>query len=128
MIPMISEMYKELGKVDNCLYGLVYEKDEIIRVAYVDLHEDSAVQNAPLIIQRMLQEFPVVVHVFEAWLSNPVAGIKKVDIVGFIFNTETGAWVANCFSNPKECAFEKVALQKIEIIGGTQARIFQTLH
>lgn len=128
MIPMISAMYKELGKADNCLYGLVYDKDEIIKVAYVNLEDDSAVKNAPLMIQRMLQEFPVVVHVFEAWLSKPGAGMKRLDIVGFIFNTEAGTWAANCFSNPKEHTFEKVSLQKIEIIGGTQARTFQTLH
>jgi hypothetical protein len=117
---MINEVFYKTGGVNHELLGFDFDAGKPIGVNVISIRR---VEDVPMLRSQMLERFPMVAHVFEAWeapdQSMPAhAHPLRHDIVSAMFHTIDMVAVATCRVDVKERTIERAELIFPEHLGG----------
>jgi len=130
MFGMVEYVYTNSGGVNHALYGVdfVAGKPTGVNVLVVQRIED-----VPRLREEMLQKWPMVAHVFEAWAA-PDASVPasehpdRYDIVSVMLNTSDMVATASCRVDPDKKTIERGELLYPSGVGGRLGRELPTRH
>lgn len=127
---MAEVVYKSTGGVNHELIGMDFDagKPTGVNVMLVRRIED-----VPRLREQMLQKWPMVAHVFEAWAA-PDASVpasehpQRYDIVSVMLNTIDMVAAASCRVDPGKKTIERGELLYLSGVGGRLGRELPTRH
>lgn len=127
---MVEVVYTSSGGVNHELIGIDFlaGKPTGVNVMVVRRIED-----VPRLREQMLQNWPMVAHVFEAWAA-PDASVpasqhpQRYDIVSVMLNTSDMVAAASCRVDPGQKTIERGELVFPSGVGGRLGRELPTRH
>lgn len=124
--------YREIGAVNHEIIGFNFKAGEIEKVNVLLVEEDHLTQ-IPQIIESMLQQFPVVAQIMEAWASppslyEPSKHPERQEVISIHIHTDEAYSVASCPINPKTRTVEKTPLFPVIRTEGNMAYKIKTRH
>lgn len=121
---MAERLWTEAGCVPHQLLGLEFEGGNLrqVHVLRIDRPEDVPLRRA-----QMLERWPMVAHVCEAWgapdLSHPPSlHPRRQEIVAIMLNTEEFMAAAQCEVNPADRTIKRAELRMIDRAEGKMGR------
>lgn len=119
-----KSLFEQEGGVQHSLSGLDFEGGVIKSVGTLAVRRKEDVAH---LLPAMLEQWPMVVHVFEAWMapdpsSAPSAHPHRQDIVYISLHTTDVVAAANCLANPIIPSLEKAPLLFPDRVEGTMRR------
>lgn len=127
---MVEHVYSHIGGVTHQLIGIDFEAGKPIGVNTLDIRH---VTDVPYLRSKMLEKWPMVAHVFEAWAAPdasapPSAHPLRYDVVNIMLHTNEIAAVAPCRVDAVKKLVERAELIYPDQIGGRLGREMPTRH
>lgn len=127
-----AKAYGQTGGVNHELIGVEFRGSVIRGLSRVSIAEGEKSKVQPM-TASMLKNWPIVVHVMEAWLAPPSdvaphAHPERKDVVMIMVHTEASAYVATCVVEPGAKAIKKDELLKLDGVGGRFGRELPKQH
>lgn len=124
--------YRETGAVNHEIIGFNF-KDGAIDKVNVLLVEEEHLTQIPQIIESLLQQFPVVAQIMEAWASppslyEPSQHPDRQEVISIHIHTDEAYSVASCPINPKTRTVEKTPIFPVISTEGKMAYKIKTRH
>lgn len=129
---MVKEVYGQTGGVNHQLLGLDFKSGKIAGVNCLQVDNDN-INRLPDNIQNMLDRWPVVVHVMEAWEAPPGSipaheHPEKKDIIAITIHADGIASAASCEVNAATREVKKGPLLAVQKMEGRFARPLAVKH
>ncbi len=127
---MVNAVFSKEGEVNHELIGLDFEAGKPVGVNVLLV---KRIQDVPRLRAGMLEHWPMVAHVFEAWGAPdasvaPSAHPLRYDIVNIALHTSDMAAVGMCRADSKAKTVEKADLIYPDKIGGRLGLDLPTRH
>lgn len=124
--------YRETGAVNHEIIGFNFKEGAIEKVNVLLVEEEHLTQ-IPRIIESLLQQFPVVAQIMEAWASppslyEPSQHPERQEVISIHIHTDEAYSVASCPINPKTRTVEKTPLFPVISTEGKMAYKIKTRH
>jgi hypothetical protein len=132
MFNMVEYVITNQGFIDNQIMGLEIRNGKIIGVHDLPV-KDENIDLTPVYIEKLLEQFPMVVHVFEAWTApdttvKPSEHPDRKDTVQMMFYTEASVHVSTCQKDVENNTVTKGELIRPDEIGGRLTKHTPTTH
>ena len=127
---MVQAVFAQQGEVSHELIGVDFEAGKPVGVSVLVVRR---IEDVPRLRADMLERWPMVAHVFEAWAA-PDAAVApslhplRYDVVNVALHTSDMAAVAMCRANASRRTVEKTDLIYPDQIGGRLGRELPTRH
>lgn len=129
---LVAMAYRETGAINHEIIGFNF-KDGAIEKVNVLLVEEEHLTQIHRIIESLLQQFPVVAQIMEAWASppslyEPSQHPERQEVISIHIHTDEAYSVASCPINPNTRTVEKTPLFPVIRTAGKMAYKIQTRH
>ena len=127
---MVNTVFSKFGDVNHELIGIDFDDGKPTGVNVLVVHR---IDDVPRLREEMLNKWPMVAHVFEAWAA-PDATVApsihplRYDVVNVVLHTSDMAAVAVCRANAEMKTVEKADLEHQYQLGGRLGRELPTRH
>lgn len=127
---LLAAIFMQSGRLQNELIGLEFEHGQPKQASVVNVQD---IEHVPVMLDQMLQRWPMVVHAFEAWLapdrSYPTSEHPlREDIVSLMLHTQDVVAAAICPCDATTKIVHKAELVFPDAIGGRGARKLPVQH
>ncbi|MBY0464779.1 MAG: hypothetical protein K2W33_07520 [Burkholderiales bacterium] len=127
---MAQHVYTSVGGVNHELIGVDCKDGKPVGVNILRIRR---IEDVPRLREEMLQKWPLVAHVFEAWAAPDAscpahAHPQRYDIVSIMLNTIELSAAATCRVDEARKTIERGELQFLSALGGRLGRELPTKH
>jgi hypothetical protein len=130
LFAMLEPIYTASGCIDHQLIGIAFQDGMPTGINVVNIRR---IEDVPRLREQMLQRWPLVAHVFEAWVAPdtsapPSKHPERVDVVSIMLNTSDILASAPCRVDPVRRTIERAELTFPDRVDGRLGRELPTRH
>ena len=129
---LVDMLYTKTGGINHELIGFDLKNGEVAGANTLLITKEN-INHIPERVGQMLNKFPVVAHICEAWEA-PSADVLAVehperkDVIAIVIYTESSAFTASCEVNPKNQTVKKGELHETVSLQGRMAHQLPQKH